>query len=117
MIIAKLSQVVEDDVPFNKIPRWFVGARLNYAENCLKNGHNDQIAIVQASSIRQTYHLLLSCILKTLESPSELVFNDFRKLRNDVHQLANKFRTEFGIKSGDRICAYSSNTYETAGEN
>lgn len=54
MIIAKLSQVVEDDVPFNKIPRWFVGARLNYAENCLKNGHNDQIAIVQASSIKQT---------------------------------------------------------------
>ena len=61
--------------------------------------------------------ILPSCILKTLDSPSELVFNDFRKLRNDVHQLANKFRAEFGIKSGDRICAYSSNTYETAGEN
>uniref|UniRef100_A0A915DZZ8 Acetoacetyl-CoA synthetase n=1 Tax=Ditylenchus dipsaci TaxID=166011 RepID=A0A915DZZ8_9BILA len=89
-------KIVEEDVPIAKIPKWFQGARLNYAENCLKNGVDGHIAFIQANS------------------PTEMHFYDYASLRQDVHRLASVMRLKFNVKSGDVVCAYVSNRYETA---
>ncbi|KAI1731991.1 AMP-binding enzyme domain-containing protein [Ditylenchus destructor] len=90
------SKIIEDDVPFHKIPRWFPGARLNYAENCLKNGKDDRIAFIQAISA------------------TELKSYNYATVRRDVHELSTVLRHKYGVKSGDYVCAYVANRYETS---
>jgi hypothetical protein len=46
-IYSDYTQIVEDK-PIDQIPRWFIGATTNYADNCLKNGKPDQVAFIQA---------------------------------------------------------------------
>lgn len=93
---VKSSQMyvkVVDDL--SKFPgaRWFVGARLNFAENLLRyrNGH---LAIIfrgeNGESIKLTYS----------------------ELYRSVARLANSLR-EIGISPGDRVCAYMPNISET----
>ncbi|MBS7605983.1 MAG: acetoacetate--CoA ligase [Candidatus Bathyarchaeia archaeon] len=93
---VKSSQMyvkVVDDL--SKFPgaRWFVGARLNFAENLLRyrNGH---LAIIfrgeNGESIKLTYS----------------------ELYRSVARLANSLK-EIGISPGDRVCAYMPNISET----
>lgn len=34
------SSIVDESIPINQIPKWFVGAKLNYAENLLERAGN-----------------------------------------------------------------------------
>ncbi|KAI6176749.1 Acetoacetyl-CoA synthetase [Aphelenchoides bicaudatus] len=89
---SKYTQLVEDK-PIEEIPKWFVGATTNYADNCLKNGHSDKVAFIQASPNR-TY-----------------TSYTYAQLNKDVASVAGQMK-EFGLKSGDRVCAYLPNCYE-----
>uniref|UniRef100_A0A914UJX7 Acetyl-coenzyme A synthetase N-terminal domain-containing protein n=1 Tax=Plectus sambesii TaxID=2011161 RepID=A0A914UJX7_9BILA len=46
------TSVVDTSKRIDEVPKWFVGARLNYAENCLLNGKDDKIALYFARKIQ-----------------------------------------------------------------
>ncbi len=87
------SAVIDD---LNKMPgaQWFVGARLNFAENLLRY-RDDRIAFVfkgeQFKSRTLTY----------------------AQLYDEVARLAKSLR-ELGVQPGDRVVAYMPNLIETA---
>ncbi|OGO94191.1 MAG: acetoacetate--CoA ligase [Coxiella sp. RIFCSPHIGHO2_12_FULL_42_15] len=72
--------------------RWFIGAKLNFAENLLKR--DDQHIAIIATNERGEYHTLT-----------------YARLRHLVANLAHRFRT-FGLKAGDRVVAMLPNTPE-----
>jgi len=85
---------VVDDLSNFPGARWFIGARLNFAENLLRY-RDDNIAFVfkgeKQKSAKMTY----------------------AELYNIVACLAESLR-EMGIAPGDRVCAYMPNLIETA---
>ncbi|MEM4472297.1 MAG: acetoacetate--CoA ligase [Archaeoglobaceae archaeon] len=87
----KFTKVVDD---LNKFPgaKWFVNAKLNFAENLLK--HREGIAFVFRNE---------AGIKRTLS---------YQELRKEVAYISNALR-ELGIKPGDRVCAYMPNIPET----
>uniref|UniRef100_A0A914CLH2 Acetoacetyl-CoA synthetase n=1 Tax=Acrobeloides nanus TaxID=290746 RepID=A0A914CLH2_9BILA len=89
------QKVVEKTPNISVIPKWFVGSKLNYAENCLKNGRDGHIAFVQATT-SETFK-----------------FYDYATLRRDVAQVSTSLRKN-NVGPGDYVCGYLPNTYETA---
>jgi len=86
------TKVVDD---LSKFPgaRWFIGARLNFAENLLRYRDN---------------HTAFIFIGETGESV-QITYTDLYK---SVAYLANSLR-EIGVSPGDRVCAYMPNLIET----
>ncbi|KHN86297.1 Acetoacetyl-CoA synthetase [Toxocara canis] len=94
---TEYSEVVEA-VRIDKIPKWFIGAHLNYAENLLyahRNTDPKRIAVVEAKSEDE-----YSCF-------------DYKRIRNDVKRLATSLRAE-GVSTGNCVVGYLTNSYETA---
>jgi acetoacetyl-CoA synthetase len=77
----------------NEIPRWFVGARLNFAENLLQF-KDDKLALIETGENQK--------ISKWT----------YAELYEKVRLLAAAFR-EFGVKPGDRIAGYVPNSATT----
>ncbi|MEM2737901.1 MAG: acetoacetate--CoA ligase [Candidatus Bathyarchaeia archaeon] len=73
---------------------WFVGAKLNFAENLLRYTDN-HIAFISKNEM------------------GERVRITYRELYRLVARLANSLR-EIGITPGDRVCAYMPNIVETS---
>ncbi|MEM3597060.1 MAG: acetoacetate--CoA ligase [Candidatus Bathyarchaeia archaeon] len=88
----KYDAVVDD---LNKFPgaRWFVGARLNFAENLLRH-RDDHLSLIFRSEHQKTARIT------------------YRQLYHTVARLANALR-RVGIKPGDRVAAYMPNIMET----
>jgi len=86
------TQVVDD---LSKFPgaKWFVGAKLNFAENLLRY-RDDHTAII---SIRE------DGVTKKIS---------YSELYDYVARLATSLR-EVGVSAGDRVCAYMPNLLET----
>lgn len=87
----KFTKVVDD---LNKFPgaKWFVGAKLNFAENLLR--HRDGTAFVFRNEAGQRRVV------------------GYEELRDKVASIANALR-ELGVKKGERICGYMPNIPET----
>jgi len=85
--------VVED---LGKFPgaKWFVGARLNFAENLLRY-RDDHVAFVFRGETQKSARMT------------------YAGLYDSVAQLAKSLR-EMGVASGDRVAAYMPNLMETA---
>ncbi len=91
------SPVVDEKVPINRIPRWFAGARLNYAENLLRHQDDDKIAFYYTSErIRET----------------GLRSKTFGQVRRRVAFVARALR-DAGVKRGDRVVGYLPNFPES----
>ncbi len=92
VISTPYTKVVDD---IKKMPGadWFVGAKLNYAENMLKyTGKEEAIVFIGENSVRKS------------------ITRD--ELKSEVIRLAKAFRKE-GVGVGDRVCGYMPNTAET----
>jgi acetoacetyl-CoA synthetase len=89
----KWDQVVDD---LKKFPgaRWFLGARLNFAENLLRY-RDDRLAFIFKGETQKNLKMT------------------YRELYTTVARLAKSFR-ELGIQPGDRIAGYMPNMMETA---
>ena len=90
-LVSRKFDFIVDDI--DKFPgaKWFVGARLNFAENLLKNRGSEKIAIVSRN-----------------EHSSEVERISYIELSRRVANLANYLR-ELGVQSGDRVAAYMPN--------
>ncbi|KAJ3131331.1 hypothetical protein HK100_006498 [Physocladia obscura] len=84
------TKIVED-VPMGSIPKWFIGAQLNYAENILLQGDSLHLAIVSATEAGITYRIT------------------YGEVREAVRRCSNALRLA-GIEKGDVICAYVANS-------
>lgn len=73
---------------------WFPQARLNFAENLLAHGADDQAAYIAISESRGESSIT------------------YAELRRQVGQLATYLKDEVGVQSGDRVAAYVGNTPE-----
>ncbi|CAG8783814.1 36985_t:CDS:2, partial [Racocetra persica] len=89
---APYEQVVESK-PMNKLPAWFSGARLNFAQNLLWCRDGNRTAIISAGEG------------KSIQTIS------YRDLYDQVRRMAVAMRSA-GVRKGDRICAYISNCPE-----
>ena len=89
----RYERVVDD---LNKFPgaRWFVGAKLNFAENLLRY-RDDHIAFVFKGETKKSTRMTHA------------------ELYDSVARLAKSLR-EIGVAIGDRVAAYMSNLMETA---
>ncbi|CAF0817572.1 unnamed protein product [Rotaria sordida] len=87
------EQVLEENKKMNEIPRWFLGAKLNYAENLLR--FNDNRIAVYASSEANT-------------SIKQITFAE-------LHESVRRYRAALqyvGVKVGDRVAVYLPNCPE-----
>jgi acetoacetyl-CoA synthetase len=94
VIASKQYDAVVDDLDRLPGAKWFPGARLNFAENLLRNRDERTAFIFRGEtrkSARMTYH----------------------ELYQQVGQLAKSLR-EMGVAPGDRVVAYMPNLMETA---
>jgi acetoacetyl-CoA synthetase len=90
---APIIRVVDEALPIYEIPKWFHGARLNYAENLLRR-NDDGIALMghtESSSVRTV---------------------TFKQLRLEVGRYSQALRA-VGISKGDRVCALVPNCIES----
>jgi acetoacetyl-CoA synthetase len=88
----RYDQVVDDLAKFPGV-RWFVGARLNFAENLLRH-RDDRPAFVFWGENRKTDRVT------------------YGELYDRVARLAASLR-EMGVRPGDRVCAYMPNIVQT----
>jgi acetoacetyl-CoA synthetase len=93
IISSRSYEKVVDDL--NRFPgaKWFLGARLNFAENLLRHG-DEQTAFVARSETGVTLRLTYS------------------DLRREVGRVAAWLR-EVGVRPGDRVAGYLPNIVET----
>lgn len=91
---SRRYDVVVDDLSSFPCTKWFVGARLNFAENLLRYT-DDRVAFVSRGEVRKS--------AKTT----------YAELYNQVARLAKSLR-EIGVASGDRVGGYMPNLVETA---
>jgi len=91
---SKGYEVVVDDL--SKFPgaKWFVGARLNFAENLLRY-RDDHTAFIFRGETQKTAKM------------------SYAELYDSVARLAKPLR-EIGVAPGDRVAAYMPNMMETA---
>ncbi len=94
IIASKRFEKVVDDL--NKFPgaKWFVGARLNYAENLLRH-RDDHTAFIFKGEDQKEARM------------------SYSELYNNVARLAKSLR-DMGIAPGDRVVGYLPNMIETA---
>ncbi|KAL5038140.1 hypothetical protein BDV3_001698 [Batrachochytrium dendrobatidis] len=88
------TEVYDKSVTMDKIPKWFKGARFNYAENALRR--TDTGAAIIAAGEQGVGNI-----------------TSFEKLNADVARYASALRSH-GVGAGDRVAAYVPNCTEAA---
>jgi len=91
---SRRYEVVVDDVTRMPGARWFIGAKLNFAENLLRY-RDEQTAFVFRGETQRAARM------------------SYAELYESVAQLARSLR-DVGLKPGDRVAAYMPNMIETA---
>ncbi len=87
------DKVVDD---LSKFPgaSWFIGAKMNFAENLLRH-RNSHVAFIFKGETQRSARMT------------------YAEIYNSVARLAKSLR-EIGVAPGDRVCAYMPNLIETA---
>lgn len=88
----KYKKVIDLNIPMDKVPRWFEGAKLNFAENLLRY-KDDRVALIMTGEERET------------------VSATYAEIYEQVKLYAAAFR-KFGIKKGDIVACFMSNREE-----
>lgn len=84
------TTVVESNKSMDEIPLWFPDSRLNYAENVLERGNDDDIAVIFANE---------KSVVKSIT---------YFQLKGQVHAYASSL-TAHGVGVGDRVVGLLSN--------
>ncbi|KAN0064619.1 hypothetical protein ACQY0O_002248 [Thecaphora frezii] len=96
---AKADRAIEDAAAIYPPPKWFPGARLNFAENLLRHRDSDRIAVVQSTEV--------DAITSRLDERSVT----YRHLASAVAQAARALRAR-GVRVNDCVASYSANNIE-----
>jgi len=90
------NHVIDKSVPIEKVPKWFQGVQLNYAENILRYKNDDKIAFYYTTERKETVGI------------GQMTFGELKK---NVGLYASALR-KFGIKKGDIVAGYLPNCPE-----
>merc|ERR1719189_2509934 len=90
------DNVIDKSVPIEKVPKWFQGVQLNYAENILRYKNDDKIAFYYTTERKETVGI------------GQMTFGELKK---NVGLYASALR-KFGIKKGDIVAGYLPNCPE-----
>ncbi|ENH68618.1 Acetoacetyl-CoA synthetase [Fusarium oxysporum f. sp. cubense race 1] len=103
------SYVVDESIPITKLPAWFPGIRINYAENLLWTG-----AIGGAPGERSTLHKEddTIAITEVREGNSSVKNVTWGELRRRVGELASALKQR-GVQKGDRVVMVGAHAVET----
>nr|XP_042897347.1 acetoacetyl-CoA synthetase isoform X1 [Parasteatoda tepidariorum]XP_042897348.1 acetoacetyl-CoA synthetase isoform X1 [Parasteatoda tepidariorum] len=88
----KYDKVIDLSVPMSQSPKWFVGARLNIAENYLRY-RDSHIALIGIGEDREERRITHA------------------EVYEEVKQYSSAFR-RIGLKKGDKVACYMSNREE-----
>ncbi|XP_021947550.1 acetoacetyl-CoA synthetase isoform X2 [Folsomia candida] len=89
------TSVIDESIRIDSIPKWFVGTKLNYAENLLEKGQHDDIAIFYKGEGHP--------------EPTKLTYGE---LRTEVAVWAAALRNA-GVGKDDVVCGILPNAPET----
>ncbi|KAI8845310.1 hypothetical protein BJ741DRAFT_587588 [Chytriomyces cf. hyalinus JEL632] len=92
MVASEPFERVLENVPMAKIPKWFLGSKLNYAENMLRF-RDDRVAVINAGESGLGTKLT------------------YAQLYEQVRQCASALK-KLGLKSGDVVSGYITNSSE-----
>ncbi|KAF4502068.1 acetoacetate- ligase [Fusarium agapanthi] len=103
------SYVVDESIPITKLPTWFPGIRINYAENLLWTG-----TVGGAPGERSTLHKEddTIAITEVREGNSSMKNVTWGELRRRVGKLAGALKQR-GVKKGDRVVMVGAHAVET----
>jgi len=87
---------VDPKIPMNKIPEWFPGARLNYAENLLRYNDDSRVALYFTGE---------------RQGGDGISTRTFGQLKERVQKFAASLR-KLGVGPGDRVVGYIPNCPE-----
>ncbi|WFD07312.1 acetoacetate--CoA ligase [Malassezia vespertilionis] len=90
----RASEVLPENSPMFPPPEWFFGSRLNFAENILRHGKDDNVALISCTEIK--------------EDTTKMTYGELRK---NVAYAVRALR-KLGVAVGDTVASYSSNTAE-----
>ncbi|RGB37402.1 hypothetical protein C1646_694829 [Rhizophagus diaphanus] len=93
LIYSVPYQQVLEDKPMDQIPAWFLGAKLNFAENLLWCRDKNKVALISTGEKR---------------SPTSITYYELYVLVNKLSRALRKI----GVCKGDRVGAYISNCSE-----
>lgn len=88
------TTVVSEDAPMFPPAEWFVGARLNFAENLLHHGKDDDVALIACTELEEDTRRVT-----------------YGELRQQVACAVRALR-KLGVVAGDTVASYSSNSAE-----
>ncbi|GFS96897.1 acetoacetyl-CoA synthetase, partial [Nephila pilipes] len=89
---TKYDTVIDLNIPMSETPKWFEGAKLNFAENLLKY-RDDRVAFIVTGE----------------DTKTEVI--TFAQMFEESRLYAAAFR-KFGLKKGDIVVCYMSNRKE-----
>ncbi|GFS35428.1 acetoacetyl-CoA synthetase, partial [Nephila pilipes] len=88
----RFDKVLDLNVPMSESPKWFEGAKLNYAENLLRY-RDDNISLIVTGEERETETVT------------------YKQMYEEAKLYAAAFR-KFGVRKGDIVVCYMSNRKE-----
>ena len=91
---GRITHIVDEDVPMDKIPKWFSSITINYAENIFSSCDFNKIAI---------YHLKEDFKINHLT---------YQQLYDQV-SICQQALSRFGIQQGDVVAAFCPNSANT----
>lgn len=102
----KADRAIADKAPIYPPPRWFEGARLNFAENLLRHGSPSA-----AVNVGQRTAVIQSTEVDTTTGELDETSITYRHLYRLTAQAASAMRKR-GIKAQDCVASYSANNIE-----
>ena len=102
------SKVVDTSIPMDKIPLWFEGTHLNFAENILYSASPSDPS-QRTTENKEDAKIALT---EVREGNTEVRHMSFGEARRKVALLANALRAK-GVKKGDRVAIVASTSFDT----
>ncbi|PWZ02084.1 putative acetoacetyl-CoA synthetase [Testicularia cyperi] len=96
---VKASAAIADDAPVYPPPRWFEGARLNFAENLLRHKDASRVAVIQSTEV------------DTSTGELDETSITYQQLYSLTAQAAAAMR-KMGVRTNDCVASYSANNIE-----
>lgn len=104
------ARVVDESATVDKVPRWFEGVHLNFAENVLYSRSASDHPGYRSTLHKEDGKI---AITEIREGGGEVRHVSWRELRERAARLAAAMYHERGVRKGDRVVIVAANSVET----
>ncbi|RFU79248.1 acetoacetyl- synthase [Trichoderma arundinaceum] len=104
------TRVVDENIPITKLPRWFEGVRINWAENLLYNRDTSSPSTESRCTLHKEDDKI--AFTEVREGNTEVRHVTWKQVRQEVAALAAALK-ERGLKKGDRVVMVAGHSLKT----